>query len=219
MRRCCEMTPESEGAVFTQRTRSNRRDRSGDGPGRASRRGCARRDHGRDGRPSNSRNNHRCAPRGSSLRSAWLGGAYAARQDVHGQDLPHCVEALSWPIPERPHSQRHLQAVRTNQGLGAQYATVVVPLSAIPTSLRATAKVNELLSKYTTGHYAINVPGCRVYDHRLWRHSQALTERLPQRSRTTVARWPSALSPELSFVCQFAGVRITTGISRLVFAW
>src|SRR5581483_10267447 len=61
-----------------------------------------------------------------------------------------------------PYPNDHIHNVTCKQyarikNIGAQYGTVVVPLSPIPSSLRATTKVNQPLSTYTTGHYAINV--------------------------------------------------------------
>jgi hypothetical protein len=61
-----------------------------------------------------------------------------------------------------PYPNDHIHDVTCKQyarikGVGAQYGTVVVPLSPIPMSLRASTNVSQPLSKYTTGHYAINV--------------------------------------------------------------
>lgn len=61
-----------------------------------------------------------------------------------------------------PYPNDHIHGVTCKQyarikDVGAQYATVVVPLNGIPATLKATTNVNQPLSKYTTGHYAINV--------------------------------------------------------------
>jgi len=61
-----------------------------------------------------------------------------------------------------PYPNDHIHKVTCAQyaritDVGAQYGTVVVPLNGIPMSLKATTNVNQPLSKYTTGHYSINV--------------------------------------------------------------
>ena len=61
-----------------------------------------------------------------------------------------------------PYANDHIHNVTCKQyarikDVGAQYGTVVVPLNAIPMSLNATTTVGQPLSKYTTGHFSINV--------------------------------------------------------------
>jgi hypothetical protein len=61
-----------------------------------------------------------------------------------------------------PYPNDHIHNVTCKQyarikDVGAQYATVVVPLSGIPIGLKATTKIGQPLSRYTTGHFSINV--------------------------------------------------------------